>query len=205
VAALARDLPLPARVSFELVYYAVPGELAAKLALGVCAELSGEPRVAARFYETVARTDTSYTSALFGLARCRLRCGERAAALAAYARVPETSRAHDEAQTARIRCLLDGRPAIAELRAAAAGIDALALDVEQHERLTADLLRSALDLVARDGSAEDPSVTLGGRPLVESELRLERTYRSLAAVAAGASDRVRLVDEANRIRPRTWT
>ena len=67
-------------------------------------------------------------------------------------------------------------------------------------------MRSALELVARDRSAEDPTVTLGGRPLVESELRLglERTYRSLAAMAASASERIRLVDEANRVRPRTW-
>ncbi len=207
VAALAQDLASAARASFEVVYHAVPGELAAKLALGVCAELAGEPTVAAEWYEIVSRTDASYTTATFGLARCRLACGDRAAALAAYARVPETSAAHEQAQTARIRCLLDGRSEIGELCAAAAGIDALALEGEQHERLTADLLRSALDLVARDRGAEDPAVTLGGRPLVESELRLglERTYRALAAVAATASERVRLVDEANRVRPWTWT
>jgi len=206
VAALAQGLPFAARASFEVVYHAAPGELAAKLALGVCAELAGEPTVAADWYEIVSRTDSNYTTATFGLARCRLACRDRAGALAAYGRVPETSSAHDQAQTARIRCLLGGGPGIAELCAAAACIDALALDGEQHARLTADLLRSALDLVARDRSAEDPSVTLGGRPLVESELRvgLERTYRSLAAVAASASERVRLVDEANRVRPRTW-
>jgi serine/threonine-protein kinase PknG len=207
VAALAQDLAFAARASFEVVYQAVPGELAAKLALGVCAELAGEPTVAAEWYEIVSRTDASYTTATFGLARCRLACGDRAAALAAYGRIPETSSAHDQAQTARIRCLLDGRPEIGELCAAAAGIDALALEGEQHERLTADLLRSALDLVARDRGAEDPAVTLGGRPLVESDLRLglERTYRALAAIAATTSERVRFVDEANRVRPWTWT
>jgi serine/threonine-protein kinase PknG len=207
VAALAQGRALGAGASFEVVYHAVAGELAPKLALGLCAELAGEPAVAAELYEIVSRTDASYTTATFGLARCRLARGERAAALTAYERVPETSSAHDEAQTARIRCLLSGRPAIAELRAAAAGIDALALDGEQHARLTAQLLRSALSLVARDAGAEDPAVTLGGRPFVESELRLglERTYRSLAVVAGTASERIRLVDAANRIRPRTWT
>jgi serine/threonine-protein kinase PknG len=207
VAALAQDLVFAARASFEVVYHALPGELAAKLALGFCAELAGEPTVAAGWYEIVSRTDASYTTATFGLARCRLACGDRAGALAAYARVPETSSAHDQAQTARIRCLLDGMPEIGDLCAAAAGIDALALEGEQHERLTADLLRSALDLLARDRGAEDPAVTLGGRPLVESELRLglERTYRALAAVAATARERIRFVDEANRVRPWTWT
>jgi serine/threonine-protein kinase PknG len=207
VAALAQDLVPAARASFELVYRAIPGELAPKLALGVCAERAGEPTVAAEWYEIVSRTDASYTTATFGLARCRLACGDPAAALAAYERVPETSSAYDQAQTARIRCLLSGVPGIAELCAAAAGIDALAPGGEQHGRLSADLLRSALDLVARDRGAEDRTVTLGGRALVESELRLglERTYRALAAVAATASERVRLVDAANRVRPRTWT
>jgi serine/threonine-protein kinase PknG len=206
VAALMQGLPFAARASFEVVYHAVPGELAARLALGVCTELAGEPTVAAAWYEIVSRTDPNYTTATFGLARCRLACGDRAGALAAYGGVPETSSTHDQAQTARVRCLLGGGPGIDELRAAAAYIDVLAPDGEQHARLTAELLRSALDLVARDRSAEDPTVTLGGRPLVESELRLglERTYRSLAAVAANASERVRLVDEANRVRPRTW-
>jgi serine/threonine-protein kinase PknG len=207
VAALARDLPLAARVSFELVYHAVPGELAVKLALGLCAELAGEPATATGWYETVSRTDATYTTATFGLARCRLACGDRAGAIAAYERVPESSSAYDEAQMARIRCLLGGAHAIADLRAAAAGIDALALDGEPRARITAELLRAALELVGRDRGVEDPAVTLGGRPLVETELRLglERTYRSLAAVAGTANERIRLVDEANRVRPRTWT
>ena len=207
VAALAREHPQDARASFEVVYRAFPGELAPKLALGVCHELVGVPAVAAGWYEKVSRTDPSYATATFGLARCRLACGERSAALTAYESVPESSSAHDQAQTARVRCLLGGRPTIAELHAAAAGIDALALDGEQHARLTVELLRAALALVARDRGAEDPGVTLGGRPLVESDLRvgLERAYRSLASVAATAAERVRLVDEANRVRPRTWT
>ena len=207
VAALAREQPLAARASFERVYHAVPGELAAKLALGLCAELAGEPAVAAGWYEIVSRTDTSYTTAAFGLARCRLAGGDRAGAIAAYERVPETSSAYDEAQMARIGCLLGGAYGIAQLRAAAAGIDALALDGERRARITAELLRAALSLVGRDRGVEDPAVTLGGRPLVETELRLEleRTYRALAAVAATASERIRLVDEANRVRPRTWT
>ena len=50
-------------------------------------------------------------------------------------------------------------------------------------------------------------MTLGGRALTDGDLRrgLERTYRALAAVAPTAAERIRLVDEANRVRPRTWT
>jgi serine/threonine-protein kinase PknG len=206
VAALARQLPLAARASFELVYHALPGELAPKLALGVCAELASDPAAAARWYDVVSSTDSSYATATFGLARCRLACGDRNAALAAYERVPESSSAHDQAQMARVRCLLGDEPGIAELRSAAAGIEALALDGEQRARLRAELLRRAVELLAREPGAEDPAVTLAGHGLVEAQLRLglERTYRALAAVAATASERIRLVDEANRVRPRTW-
>ncbi len=207
VAALAQRRPEVAAASFELVYHAMPGELAPKLALGVSAELAGNPAVAAGWYEVVSRTDATYATAAFGLARCRLACGDRAGALAAYERVPESASAHDQAQTARVRCLLDGLPGLAELRAAGVAIDGLSIGAERRARLTAELLRAAIALVERDPAVEDPAVALGGRALVETQLRLglERTYRSLAAVAPTASERTRLVDEANRVRPRTWT
>lgn len=207
IAALARQRPQDALASFESVYHAVPGELAPKLALAVSAELAGDPARAADWYEIVSRTDASYATASFGLARCRLACGDRAGALAAYERVPESASAHDQAQTARVRCLLGGLPGVAELRAAAAAIDGLSIGAQRRSLLTADLLRTAIDLLQRDPHAARSDVTLGGRALVETELRLglERTYRSLAAVAATAAERIRLVDEANRVRPRTWT
>ena len=44
-------------------YHAVPGELAPKLALGVCYELAGEHAAAAGWYEIVARTDPSHATA----------------------------------------------------------------------------------------------------------------------------------------------
>jgi serine/threonine-protein kinase PknG len=207
VAALARRQPAAAFASFELVYHAVPGELAPKLALGVSAELAGDAAGAAGWYEIVSRTDSGYATAAFGLARCRLLCGDRAGALAAYERVPESASAHDEAQTARVRCLLGGAPSLAELRAAGDAIGALEIGSERRALLTAELLSAAVELVERDPAREDPAATLAGRALVSSELRLglERAYRALAVIAPTQRERVRLVDEANRVRPRTWT
>jgi serine/threonine-protein kinase PknG len=206
IAALAREQPAAAFASFELVYHAIPGELAPKLALGVSAELAGDAAGAAGWYEIVSRTDAGYATAAFGLARCRVACGDRAGALAAYERVPESASAHDEAQTARVRCLLGGVPSLVELRAAGEAIAALAIDSERRALLTAELLRAAVALVERDPAVVDPAMTLGGSALVDSELRLglERTYRALAAVAPTPEERIRLVDEANRVRPRTW-
>jgi serine/threonine-protein kinase PknG len=210
-AELAREQPVAARAHFEAVYAALPGELAPKLALGVCAEGAGRPADAAEWYEVVSRTDPGYTTAVFGLARCRLACGDRAGALAAYERVPESSSSHVEAQTARIRCLIerDGTrpPEVADLQKAGACIEALPLGPTQRASLTADLLASALTLLEGEAIGEAPDVQLAGHPLTERDVRLglEGTYRSLARVAAGAGERIRLVDEANRVRPRTWT
>jgi serine/threonine-protein kinase PknG len=211
VAELAQEQPVAAGTSFRAVYRAVPGELAPKLALALAAEYSGEQADAAGWYEIVSRTDPGYTTATFGLARCRLACGDRAGALAAYDRIPESSSSHVEAQTAKIKCLLqddDGHePEIVELQAAGASIQALSLDGEQRELLTADLLRSALHLLENDKVAEDHELRLAGNPLTERDVRLglERTYRSLARLATTANQRIRLVDWANRVRPRTWT
>jgi serine/threonine-protein kinase PknG len=210
-AELARERPVAARAHFEVVYAAVPGELAPKLALGVCSEGAGQPADAAAWYEVVSRTDPGYTTATFGLARCRLACGDRAGALAAYERVPESSSSHAEAQTARIHCLTEcddtHQPELADLQVAGACIQALSLEPTQRASLTADLLRSALTLLDTAAIGENTEVELVGHPLTEHDVRLglERTYRSLARVAGSAGERIRLIDWANRVRPRTWT
>jgi len=208
---LAREQPVDARAQFEVAYEAVPGELAPKLALGVCAEAAGAPADAADWYEVVSRTDPGYTTATFGLARCRLACGDRAGALAAYDRVPESSSSYIAAQTARISCLIerDGtfQPEIADLQAASASIQALSLGETQRASLTADLLRCALTLFEAEAIDEAPEVQLAGHPLTDRDVRLglEETYRSLGRVAPTATERIRLVNRANRVRPRTWT
>jgi serine/threonine-protein kinase PknG len=208
VADLARAEPVAARARFTAVYRSVPGELAPKLALGVACEYAGEVGAAAEWSDAVSQTDPGYTSAAFGLARCRLAMHDRAGALAAYDRVPDSSSAHLDAQIARIRCLSGGDPSIDDLLAAGTSLDGLALEGEQHLRLALRLLEAGLRLAATG----DPGTVAGvpellGTALAERPLRarLERTYRALARYAATSAERYRLVDEANRVRPRTWT
>jgi serine/threonine-protein kinase PknG len=211
IARLAVERPQDAVRDFSEVYGAVPGELAPKLALGVAHELAGAPDRALPWYEVVARTDPSYTTAAFGLARCRLATGDRAGALAAYAGVPPSSSSHDDAQVARIEQLVasvNGRaPRIDELRAAAATLQSLSLDPARRASLTVDLLLSALTLVEHGPVRPGPDDELLGVALAERDLRagIERGYRTLGHLAESADDRVRLVDQANAIRPRTWT
>src|SRR5207302_9768186 len=158
---------------FESVYRAVPGELAPKLALGLACEFGrvpgGDMAAAGRWYEIVARTDPSITSASFGLARCRLDAGDRAGALAAYDRVPDTSSGYVDAQSARIRCLSrdgEGEPELQELLTAASSLETLPVEGEQRERLTADVLESALRMTLSGRALGDGRLHLLGLPLV---------------------------------------
>jgi serine/threonine-protein kinase PknG len=210
-AALAREDLSAARASLTTVYEAVPGELAPKLGLGVVGELAGELRAAGAWYDIVSKTNESYTSASFGLARCRLATGDWDGAVAAYDRVPDTSSAYTDAQIARIRCLggsngAAGRRA-ADLLAAGANLEALSLGDEQRIRLGGELLKSALALVQGGELATPDDARLLGCRLVERDLRggLEQSYRSLARYASSSAERYRLVDQANHVRPRTWT
>lgn len=210
IAEMARARADKAAVSFDRVYAALPGENAPKLALGLARETAGDLGAAARWYEIVARTDPSITSASFGLARCRMEGGDRSGALAAYERVPDTSSGYLDAQIARIRCLSapdgDHDPALDELMTAGTALEALPLDGEPRARLTVGVLEAALRITLAGGAGEQEPVRVLGLPLDEHELRLalERSYRELARHAASRAERVSLVDDANRVRPRTW-
>jgi serine/threonine-protein kinase PknG len=98
-----------ARRSFDAVCDVLPGEPAAKLALALAAEAAGDPSSAARYFQLVWTVDRSFVGAAFGLARTRLRTGDRPAAVAAVAAVPETSSHYIAAQIAAVRIHLTRR------------------------------------------------------------------------------------------------
>ncbi|WP_414635708.1 tetratricopeptide repeat protein [Actinophytocola sp.] len=213
--ALAMRNPREAQAAFDRVYDAVPGEIAPKLALGVSAEFAGEHFPAARFYELVWRTDRSYVSAAFGLARVYLAQGARAGAIEVLESVPDTSSHYVAAQVAaiKIKTRPDEVTRVAEndLHDAARRLERLALDAERRTQLAAEVLETAYGWVraGRPGAAPGPgsAARLLGCALSERELRfgLERCYRALARLASTPEQRHTLVDKANKIRPRTLT
>jgi serine/threonine-protein kinase PknG len=197
-----------ARTNLDAVLDVVPGELSPQLGLGLACEAAGDHAAAAAWYDVVARTDPSFTSACFGLARCRLELGDRAGAVEAYERVTHTSHAYVDAQVDKVRALVDSNECTAnDVVATGAVLEHLNLGRERDARLTVDVLESALRLVRPDDL--DPSVNgqvvLGCR-LVDRDVRigLENAYRRLAQHAASVHERVALVDRANAVRPRTW-
>ncbi|MCY0916664.1 protein kinase [Streptomyces sp. H27-G5] len=214
IASLASGDDETAALSFDAIYDAFPGEPAPKLALGLCAEVLGQLDNAAEYYRLVWITDPGFVSAAFGLARVQLAAGDRTRAVRTLESVPEASIHYTAARVAAVRARLRDRSPeealLPDLTAAAAQVEALArfgLDAERHERLSTEVLGSALDWVLSGGRGADPGRTsLLGSQLDERGLRfgLERSYRVLARLAQRGEERIELVERANRFRPRTW-
>jgi serine/threonine-protein kinase PknG len=209
---LAAGLPGDARTAFDAVCDALPGELAAKLALALAAEAAGDLAAADRYFRLVLTVDPAgYVSAAFGLARTRLDAGDPAGAIAALAAVPDSSSYHLAAQVAAVRIQVAGRPDAAQaspddLRQAGSRLAQLKLDAIQMELLTAEILRAALGCVATSGPQAGGGQVLGC-DFTERALRfgLERSYRAQARQAPDQGRRIELVDQANYVRPGTWT
>jgi serine/threonine-protein kinase PknG len=203
---LQEDVPARAVAAFDAVYRTVPGELAPKLAMGFALEEAGELDRAEVWYDAVSRTDPSYTSAAFGLARCRLALGDLAGGLEAYDRVPETANAHIDAQLAKAEAMLgDGAPRTVEHVVATTRVIDELPPGERRARLTASAFELALEVVRKGGN--DASALVLGHELTDADVRfgLEAAYRALARFASSASDRIALVDRANTARPLTFT
>ena len=204
--ACASGRPRPRSRAFESVYRAVPGELAPKLALGVATEIAGQPEAAAPLVRDRRAHGSRVHDRCFGLARCRAACRDRAGALAAYSAVPATSRRYDDAQLARIAL-----PARRRSRAPRRARRGRRAGDAQPRRRAADPADGAACCAPRSRSSggvpADPATTLLGVALTERDLRraLERSYRALAHHTDDRDERIRLVDAANAVRPRTWT
>ncbi|MDN3270886.1 serine/threonine-protein kinase [Streptomyces sp. MA15] len=220
VAALVTGDHEGAALAFDAIYDAFPGEIAPKLALGLCAEVLGQLDNAVEYYRLVWVTDPSHVSAAFGLARVRLAAGDRHGAVRTLESVPESSIHYTAARVAAVRARLRGRTATAadapfldDLTAAAGQVEALesyGLDPARRELLTAEVLGCGLDWVLSGGQGSAPPAA-GGRTLLGSGLDerglrfgLERSYRTLARLARSSEERIDLVERANRYRPRTW-
>src|SRR5690606_38245542 len=189
----------------------VPGELAPKLALAACAEAEEDWDWADYYYRTVWRTDRTYVSAAFGLARALLATGANDEATDVLNSVPETSSHYITARLLAIQATtVAADPASLtpdELERAGRQLEALELDPVREARMSVDLLEAALAWTKsgrRELNAADRSVL--GHRLTEYDLRrgLETSYRALARQASDEEERVALVDRANQVRPRTW-
>ncbi|MEO7193561.1 MAG: tetratricopeptide repeat protein [Pseudonocardiaceae bacterium] len=201
---------------FAAVLDALPGEAAPKLALALCAARANDAELAARYYAIVWRTDQSYVSAAFGLARARFALNDVAGAAAALEAVPETSRNAVPAQLcailARARGCATGWPPVTDFFTAAELLSTLDLDERRREQAIAEVLETVLrwEHADRPGPIEVTATliptTLLGEPFTEQGVRdrLEAAYRELARLAPTPAEQIALVDKANDRRNRSW-
>ncbi|MEQ4723570.1 tetratricopeptide repeat protein [Nonomuraea sp. B19D2] len=199
VLALAAGQSDQAVSMFDWCLSALPGELAPKLALAFALECAGKP--AATWYGGVWRTDHSYVSAAFGLAR--------SGRMSVLDEVPAHSIYRVSAQVAQAISVVR-RPDLAALVTddLVGAADRLArqadLDPRRRDVLTAELLTSALTWL--ETGSPPKGAQLAGAPFTETGLRkrLESIYRKLAVAAESRQERHALIDQANAVRPRTW-
>ena len=204
LAALARNDATAATTAFNTVLSQVPGELAPKLALGLACELSGERELAQGLYRICTAVDANYVApAAFGLGRTALATGDVDGALAALDLIGPTSGAYVTARRTRADILADSDKGLPALADAAATIEAVPVDPRERHLLVAKVLTRALDHVQRSGA--EPQTKVAGVPATEPELRAgaEQALRRLAALTSDRAERIRLVDAANAVRPRT--
>jgi serine/threonine-protein kinase PknG len=197
-----------AAADFDTVLATLPGELAPKLAIAASAELRDAREDALRYYEMVWRTDRSYVSAAFGLARQRESAGDRIGAVAALDQIPAASAHFTDAGATAIAILLDGRTAVDLDEPTLIDVDkrASALDLESTAKRATIRLRvlgAALDWLRAGHQPKTPRLL--GADFDEPGLRsgMERCYRELAHESADMWERIELVEKANSIRPRT--
>nr|WP_214322160.1 serine/threonine-protein kinase [Nonomuraea sediminis] len=189
----AGDLTGAAEV-FRRIRWLLPGEAAPGLALAFCTG-------SAALFDAVWKTDRSYVSAAFGLARLLLEGGDRAGAVVVLDSVPATSIHYVEAQMAAISARA-GVAARDDLLDAGRRLEALELDAERRQHLATEVLEAALGWVGQNGPCAG---TVLGAELSERSLRfgLEGCYRALARLARDPDERISLVDRANSLRPFT--
>jgi serine/threonine-protein kinase PknG len=207
--ALATNTTTEAIDWLDPVYTELPGEVAPKLALALAHELADDLERSAELYDRACRSDPSYVSGAFGLARVRLRLRDREGAVEALERVPASSSAFGDARVASVRALTTrfdnaaGLPVPAHLGRASVIVQHLDLAPIRRAQLCLELFEAGLWALA-GGQSRDGVVVLGRR-LAERELRegLEESYRELAKHASSTRERVALIDSANQVRPRT--
>ena len=197
-----------AAADFDAVLTMLPGELDPKLALAATAELRGADDEAARYYETVWRTNHSFYSAAFGLARLRARAGERAGAVATLDQITTASAHYTAAGTAAIEILLDGRTCdnLDEPTLLDAGKRASTLTLESATKratIRLKVLGAALDWLEAGNTPK--AARLYGAEFDQAGIRMgmEHSYRALAHETTDMWECITLVEKANAIRPRT--
>jgi serine/threonine-protein kinase PknG len=197
-----------AAADFDAVLAMLPGELDPKLALAATAEFQDDRDEAACHYQTVWRTNHTYYSAAFGLARQRAHTEDRAGAVATLDQITTASAHFTAGGTAAIEILLDGLSTeeLEESTLFDAGKRTSALTLESATKRATIRLKVLDAALAWLQAGNTPKTgRLLGVDFDEPGIRagMELCYRALAHETTDMWERIALVEKANEIRPRT--
>ena len=195
---------------FDRVYTDLPGELAPQLALALALEQNKDYSEAIFYYQRVLQTNPDYPTAAFGRARCHMalqtkESGQRDAAVSALKQIPPTSSLYVRSQAQAIQTWVSDDhtlPNVQDLVAASQIMDQLSLQGLERYQLMYTLFNNALQIVEKNPQIATSTAKVMNRPLTQSEMKLglESVLRSMAHLSEGG-EKIRLVDEANRVRP----
>ncbi|WP_291479595.1 serine/threonine protein kinase [Corynebacterium sp.] len=166
-----------------------------------------------RLYGLVWATNASTVSAAFGLARQLHAEGLVDAAVAALDRLPQSSRHHRMARLTTVLMLITEKSSLneARLRRAARRLEILPTNEPRIPQVRLAVLAAALEWLRAEQEKSGSPVRVSKAPLFDVEFSerglragIEQGLRDIARQSPFARHRFRLVDMANRIRPRTW-
>lgn len=200
--ALARTEPLKAQSAFNAVYGQVPGELAPKLGLALACELSGNVEIAERLYAICARTDAAYVpQSAFALARIRGAIDDTDGVQAALTLVPPNSSSYPLARQHWAEHLAAHPRTASDLNLALLTADSAGFGRRRRAEISVDVYRKAIARIEKDGPT--PGERIGAYAVTADGARsgLEAALRALADATENPLERMRLIDEANEIRP----
>jgi len=196
-----------ARELFDAVYSELPGELGAKVALAMAAEMAGDNDAAIRLYDIVTSVGPAeYVVASFGLARCLMAVKDRDNAVVALARVPTVSVAYRDAALYTVRYLIateQGLPSLTQLSRAAALLSPLPLESEEIALLRATLFRAAIAVANQGNVAAGTSLLDVPCNVAALRLAVAKAYRSCAQLTSDSGRKKEFISQSNAARPFT--
>jgi serine/threonine-protein kinase PknG len=201
---------------FDRVYTDLPGELAPQLALALALEQNQNYSEAVFYYQRVLQTSSDYPSAAFGQARCYLALQTatqtqqqptedcRNEAVRALQKIPPTSSLYLRSQAEMVKSLASAQqvpPTPQSLTEASTLMNQLSLQGMERHHLMYMLYSNALQVVKQAPSNSLKSAGTQHLPLTIDQLKskLEEVLKAMAHLSSG-DEKIRLIDEANRVR-----
>ena len=205
---LAQNKYQLAKSEFEKVYFEMPGEVAPKLAIGYCTELSGSLNEAEHYYARVSKVDPNNTTACFGLARCLRKKGDIVGASNALNAVPANHSLYSQSRIMLAKVLMLNEQSINEqvLDQLSQVVSAISIEGGIVHQLIAKVLTYAVNMIDRRVVKESTSDKVLGYARTLTSLRkgAESEYRKAAHFAEIKAEKIFWVDLANSVRPVTF-